>query len=213
MTMTFMLPQLINAGLESGLNALISRSQGISPMLRKLNGKILAVNLSTLQQQLFLIFSQQRVDILQHYEGESDCSVQISPNLLLKFPKKSDLSRYINDKSIVLQGDLQVLQNFAALMEQLEKDPAELLSPYLGDVASQSAVDFARVLFNGIKQRSQTSGRYWSERLTEEYQLVAPALAIAHFCDEVKILEKQTALLAEKISQLQQLYEKSQPTL
>lgn len=208
-----MLPQLVNAGLETALNGLISRSQGISPILRRLNGKILAVNLSRFQQQLFLVFSLQRVDILQHYEGEADCSVEISPNLLLKFPKKAELSRYINDKSIILQGDLQILQDFATLMEQLEKDPAELLSPYLGDVASQSAVDFARVLLSGIKQRSQTSGRYWSERLTEEYQLVAPRLAIADFCDEVKILEKQTALLAEKISYLQQQYEKSQPTL
>lgn len=202
-----MLPQLVNASLETALNGLISRSQGISPILRRLNGKILAVNLSRFQQQLFLVFSLQRVDILQHYEGEADCSVEISPNLLLKFPKKSDLSQYINDKSIILQGDLQVLQDFAGLMEQLEKDPAELLSPYLGDVASQSAVNFARVLLGGLKQHSQTSGRYWSERLTEEYQLVAPALAIAHFCDEVKILEKQTALLAKKISYLQQQYE------
>lgn len=202
-----MLPQLVNAGLETALNGLISRSQGISPILRRLNGKILAVNLSRFQQQLFLVFSLQRVDILQHYEGEADCSVEISPNLLLKFPKKAELSRYINDKSIILQGDLQVLQDFAGLMEQLEKDPAELLSPYLGDVASQSAVNFARVLLGGLKQHSQTSGRYWSERLTEEYQLVAPALAIAHFCDEVKILEKQTALLAKKISYLQQQYE------
>lgn len=207
MTIIFMLPQLLNAGLETGLNALIKRSQDISPLLRKLNGKILAVNLVRLQQQFFLIFSQQRVDILQHYAGEPDCSVEISPKLLLKFPKKSDLSQYINDKSIILQGDLQVLQDFAGLMEQLEKDPAELLSPYLGDVASQSAVNFARVLLGGLKQHSQTSGRYWSERLTEEYQLVAPALAIAHFCDEVKILEKQTALLAKKISYLQQQYE------
>ncbi|MDO4430022.1 MAG: SCP2 domain-containing protein [Lonepinella koalarum] len=207
MSMTFMLPQLVNASLETALNGLISRSQGISPILRRLNGKILAVNLSRFQQQLFLVFSLQRVDILQHYEGEADCSVEISPNLLLKFPKKSDLSQYINDKSIILQGDLQVLQDFAGLMEQLEKDPAELLSPYLGDVASQSAVNFARVLLGGLKQHSQTSGRYWSERLTEEYQLVAPALAIAHFCDEVKILEKQTALLAKKISYLQQQYE------
>ena len=116
--------------------------------------------------------------------------------------KKSQISQWINDKSIVLEGDLQVLQDFAALVEFLEKDPAELLSPYVGDIAAQSAVNFLRKITAIGRQKLSQSQRYWGERLTEEWQLISLALALADFADEVKTLEKQTALLEQKINQL-----------
>jgi hypothetical protein len=116
--------------------------------------------------------------------------------------KKSQISQWINDKSIVLEGDLQVLQDFAALVEFLEKDPAELLSPYVGDIAAQSAVNFLCKITAIGRQKLSQSQRYWGERLTEEWLLISPALALADFADEVKTLEKQTALLEQKINQL-----------
>ena len=94
------------------------------------------------------------------------------------------------------------MQDFVALIEFLEKDPAELLSYYIGDVAAYSAVDFGRKLMDSFKFKATQSQRYWGERLTEEYELIAPSLAIADFCDQVKTLEKQTALLERKIKNL-----------
>ena len=52
------------------------------------------------------------------------------------------------------------------------------------------------------RQKLSQSQRYWGERLTEEWLLISPALALADFADEVKTLEKQTALLEQKINQL-----------
>lgn len=197
-----MLPQLLNGGLETALNELIRRTEQCDPYLRKLNDKVLAVHFQRLDLQLYFIFSAQRIDLLHQYEGVSDCAVDVAPGLLLKFPKKNELSQYINDKSIILNGDLQVLQDFVALIEFLEKDPAELLSYYIGDVAAYSAMDFGRKLMDSFKFKATQSQRYWGERLTEEYELIAPSLAIADFCDQVKTLEKQTALLERKIKNL-----------
>ena len=197
-----MLPQLVNGGLETLLNHLIQRTEYCEPYLRKLQEKVLAVHFEHLNQQIYLMFSAQRVDLLHQYEGSTDCASRISPNLLLKFPKKSELTQYINDKSIVLDGDLQVLQDFVALVEFLEKDPAELLSRYIGDVAAHTMVEGGRKLLNEIRQKATQSQRYWGERLTEEYELIAPSLAIADFCDQVETLEKQTALLEKKIKNL-----------
>ena len=197
-----MLPQLLNGSLETALNELIRRTEQCDPYLRKLNDKVLAVHFQRLDLQLYFIFSAQRIDLLHQYEGVSDCAVDVAPGLLLKFQKKNELSQYINDKSIILNGDLQVLQDFVALIEFLEKDPAELLSYYIGDVAAYSAVDFGRKLMDSFKFKATQSQRYWGERLTEEYELIAPSLAIADFCDQVKTLEKQTALLERKIKNL-----------
>lgn len=198
----WMLPQLLNSGLESVLNYLIDRTAYCAPYLRKLAGKSLQVNVKNMDITLFFLFSESRVDILQQYEITPDCAVTVSLKLLFTPLKKSQISQWINDKSIVLEGDLQVLQDFAALVEFLEKDPAELLSPYVGDIAAQSAVNFLRKITAIGRQKLSQSQRYWGERLTEEWQLISPALALADFADEVKTLEKQTALLEQKINQL-----------
>lgn len=200
--LSLMLPQLFNSSVETLLNYLLQRSPHYQTHLRKLKGKILSVCLQKWEQPLYFVFSSQRIDILGKYEGDADCEIKIAANLLFNAPKKAEISRYINDQSIQLQGDLQVLQDFVTLMEFIEKDPAELLSPYLGDVVAHSAVSFLQNLQRNLKQRFTQSQRYWGERLTEEWQVISPSAAIEDFCQQVKILEKDTALLEQRFNQI-----------
>ncbi|WP_245853786.1 ubiquinone biosynthesis accessory factor UbiJ [Necropsobacter massiliensis] len=195
-----MLPQLFNGGLETLLNYLLRRADGGEAYLRKLNGKVLALRLQKIGLPLYVVFSAQRIDLLHQYDDEPDCAVEIAANLLFNIPKKSQLSACINAQSIRLQGDLQVLQDFAGLLERLENDPAELISPYVGDVVAHSAVNFWRVFSTAIKRKSAQSQRYWGERLSEEWAVLAPSLAVADFCEQVKTLEKQTALFERKLA-------------
>lgn len=202
-----MLPQFVNGLVETLLNGLIQRTQGYEPFLRKLNGKIMHLTVTKDDADwigLYFVFSPQRIDLLADYQGDVDCSVQVLPSLLMNMPSKAKLSQYLNEKSLILQGDLQVLQDFLVLFDYLEKDPAELLSPYLGDVVAQSLVNFTQMLKQQIQQHFQLSQGYWGERLTEEWQLVAPSLAIADFCEQVKTLEKKTTVLQQKIAELAQ---------
>lgn len=199
-----MLPQWLNAGLETLLNYLLKRTAHSEHYLRKLNGKVLKVQPQQFDFPIYFIFSPHRIDLLNRYEGEVDCAVSLNAQLLFKMPSKQQLSRYLNDQSIQLQGDLQVLQDFTALLEFLENDPAELLSPLVGDVIAQSAVDFLRGFCQIAKRKLSKSQQYWGERLTEEWAVISPSLAIADFCEQVKTLEKQTALLEQKLNQLLQ---------
>lgn len=197
-----MLPQILNAGLETAFNHLLKNTAHIEPHLRKLNGKCLLVTLDKVNISVYFLFSTQQIDVLNQYEVEVDCAVQLSPTLLLKKPEKSQLSQFINDQSIRLQGDLQVLQDFVALVEFLQKDPAELLSHYVGDVVAHSAVTFLKNLACLLQSKFNKSQQFWGERLTEEYEVIAPSLAIEDFCQQVKTLEKQTALLEQKFKQI-----------
>lgn len=200
-----MFTQFAQAGMETAFNYLLRRSPEVMPLLAKLKGKVLRIKLQQYNLQCYLLFSSQKVDVLGQYEGDVDCDVALSSHLLFTVPQKSELSQYINDKSIILNGDLQLLQDFVSLLERVEKDPALLLAPYLGDVVAYSAVNLCQKLANKTKQRINLSQQYWGERLTEEWQLLSPRLAVADFNEEVKKLEKQTALLEQRITAL--LYE------
>lgn len=200
--LNLMFPQFLRGALETLLNQLISHTEHCEAYLRKLDNKILAVNLQGIDFPLFFLFSAQRVEILGRYEGQTDCAVNLSPKLLLTMPKKAELSQFINDQSIQLQGDLQVLQDFVALLEFVEKDPAEWLSRYLGDVPAQGSINLLRQLKQVLQYKLTQSQQFWGERLTEEWQLVSPSLAIADFCTQVEQLAQDVAGLEQKIQKL-----------
>lgn len=202
--LSLMLPQFLRGALETLFNKLISHTAHSETYLRKLDNKTLKVNIQKLDFSLCFIFSAKRLEILGDYEGETDCSVTLAPNLLFKMPKKSELSQFINDQSIQLQGDLQVLQDFVALLEFVEKDPAEFLSPYVGDVVAQGTINFLNKLKQILQFQLSQSQQFWGERLTEEWQVLSPRLAMENFYVEVEKLKQDTEKLEQKIQQLSQ---------
>ena len=206
LTQTLMLPQVGNAAIETVLNYLINRTPKADKYLTKLKGQVLAINIEKVEFTWYFIFSEQKIDVLKNYEGDTDCHITIAPSLLFKLPKKNEISENINNKSLHISGNLETLQYFVALLEFLEKDPAELLSPYLGDVVSQSAVSLLQNLTSVLKQRCEQSQVFWSERLSEELQVLAPKLAVIDFNDQVEILVEHADKVADKLQQLENMY-------
>ncbi|QIW16573.1 hypothetical protein A4G20_09635 [Pasteurellaceae bacterium RH1A] len=197
-----MLPQLLLGGIETLFNQLLNRSPHTAAQLRKLAGKVLHIELNSPQLNLFLLFSEKQSDWLSVYEGEADCAVSLSLQTLPKLAKKRELTELINNQSLILKGDIEVLQHFASLLEGLEKDPAELLSPLLGDVAAQASTDLASKLFQKAKKQAQTNQAHLVENLLQERPVLVHRLQLLHFYDEVEALNQRLIQLEEKIKGL-----------
>ena len=195
-----MLPQLAIGGVETAFNALLQRSPHTAPILRKLSGKCLQIQLTQPNLTLFVIFSERRTDWLSHYEGDADCQVQLQASALPKLADKSRLTELINNQTLILHGDLQVLQQFTNLLDELEKDPAELLSPFVGDVVAQAGTDFAKSLLGKLKKQFQQDSAHLVENLMVERPVLVHRLEVAHFCDQVQELEQQAVEFEQKIA-------------
>lgn len=197
-----MLPQLAVGGVETAFNALLKRSPHTAPILRKLAGKCLQIQLTQPDITLFVLFSEQRTDWLGQYEGDADCQVQLQATALPKLADKSRLTELINNQTLVLHGDLQVLQHFTALLDELEKDPAELLSPFVGDVIAQGATNIAQTLFGKLKNQLSQNAQHLTENLMTERPVLVHRLQVVDFCDQVQELEKQAAQLEQKFAKV-----------
>lgn len=197
-----MLPQFAFGAVETAFNTLLNRSPHTSAILRKLAGKILEIQLTSPNLHFFILFSEGRTDWLGQYEGETDCSVTLQASALPKLADKTQLSTLINDKSLVLNGDLQLLHHFSTLLDELEKDPAELLSPLIGDVASQALANLGRGIFNQVKQQFSQNSQHLVENLMNERPVLVHRLQVVDFCDQVAELEKQAVRLEEKFAKL-----------
>ncbi|HHW7520587.1 SCP2 domain-containing protein [Mannheimia haemolytica] len=197
-----MLPQFTFGLIETAFNALLKRSPHIEPNLRKLSGKVLKIALTSPKIDFFVLFGENRTDWLGNYEGEADCSVQLAFETLPKLADKQKLTELINNKSLVLTGDIQVLQHFTALLEQLEKDPAELLSPFVGDVVAQTSTDFAKKVLGKVKAQFEQNNQHLVENLIQERPVLVHRLQAVHFYDQVEELAQQALKLEQKFSKL-----------
>lgn len=198
----FLLPQWTMALIETAFNALVSRSPHIQPLLRKLDGSVLQLTLAQPDARFFIVFSANRTDWLSEYEGEADCAVQLAPSALPHLADKSRLSDLINNKSLIIQGNIEVLQHFSALLDGLEKNPAELLSPFIGDVAAQLSTDVAKNAFGKFKQQLERNSRDWVDNLTTERALLVHPLQLADFSDQVQQLAQQVSQLEQRVAKL-----------
>ena len=197
-----MLPQFAVGGLETAFNALIARSSHTSPMLRKLADKVLEVQLTSPNVHLFMLFSESRVDILSRYEGEADCSIQLEATALPTLADKAKLTELINNKSLVLNGDIQVLQHFNGLLDQLEKDPAELLSHFTGDIFAQASTTLAKNMFSKLKTQFVQDSQDMVDNLITERPVLVHRLQLVDFYDQVAELEQQAGRLEQKFAKL-----------
>ncbi|MDO4698804.1 MAG: SCP2 sterol-binding domain-containing protein [Pasteurellaceae bacterium] len=197
-----MLRQFAVGGIETLFNGLLIRSPHLSPILRKMAGKILHIQLKNPDLAFFILFSENRTDWLSTYEGNADCSVSLEATTLPKLADKSQLSQLINQQKLVLNGDLQVLQQFSDLLDQLEKDPAEWLSHFIGDVPAQVSTDFAKGIFGKLKSQFEQNSRNLVDNLTTERPVFVHRLEVAHFCDQVEELAQQGGALEQKFAKL-----------
>jgi ubiquinone biosynthesis protein UbiJ len=58
-------------------------------------------------------------------------------SVLPKLRNRQQLTALIRSGDLEVQGDIQVVQNFVALCDLAEFDPAELLAPYTGDIVAE----------------------------------------------------------------------------
>ncbi len=194
-----MLRQITTSAMETAFNHLIKRSPHCLPTLKKLQEKTLHIKLLQPEFEWIIHFSDTQTNRLSHYEGEAYCQVTLQSSVLPKLIDKSKLTELINNKTLFLEGDIQVLQLFVQLLDELEKNPAELLSPFVGDVIAQGSTDFAKGLLNKVKKQVFQTQEHLVDNLINEYPVLVHQLEIENFCDEVTTLEKRVNQLELKM--------------
>ena len=128
---------LMTAGIENILNTFLWRDRGLKAARQRLVGKVLRVELKEFSSPIVLVFSEQQIDVLGQWEDEADCMVLTGLGTLPKLRDRQQLTALIRSGELEVQGDLQVVQNWVSLMDLAEFDPAELLAPYIGDIAAE----------------------------------------------------------------------------
>lgn len=194
---------LVTAGIENVLNTFLYRSPALKTARQRLNGKVLRIVLKEFSTPLVLVFSERQLDVLGEWEGEADCSVITHMSVLPKLRDRQQLTALIRSGELEVEGDLQVVQNFVALADLAEFDPAELLAPYIGDIAAESISKVLRGGSSFLRKGLQRQQRYVAEVITEEWRMALGTLELAWFAEETSAVERAVDALTKRLEKLE----------
>ncbi|MGP2451400.1 ubiquinone biosynthesis protein UbiJ [Pantoea stewartii subsp. indologenes] len=197
------LTPVITAGIETALNRILYRDRGLKSARQRLAGKVLMLRLSELSWPLVLVFSEQQLDVLSDWQDSSDCTVITQLKSLPKLRDRQQLTTLIRSGELQVEGDLQVVQQFSALMDLAELDPAEYLAPWIGDIAAQGISQGAQRALRLFKAETQRRQDYLGQALTEEWRVAPGALEFAWFAEEVSAMERSLEALNARLAQLE----------
>lgn len=197
------LTPIITATVENVLNTFLWRSDALKSPRQRLKGRTLRITLSGFSTPLVLSFSEQQIDVLGAWEGEADCTVMTSLSTLPKLRDRQQLTALIKSGELEVQGDIQVVQNFVALVDLAEFDPAELLAPWIGDIAAEGIGRAVRGGGRLLKKRVERDRHYLADALTEEWRLAPGPLEVAWFAEETDALARSVDALSKRMDQLE----------
>lgn len=194
---------LITAGIEGALNAFLYQDRALKSARQRLQGKVLRIALREFSTPLVLVFSEQQLDVLGQWEGETDCSVITRLSVLPELRDRQQLTALIRRGDLEVEGDIQVVQNTVALMDLAEFDPAELLAPYLGDIAAEGLGKVFRTGARAVKKGFERNQRYLAEAVTEEWRMAPGPLEVAWFAEETNALARSLDALIGRLETLE----------
>lgn len=194
---------LITAGIETVLNTFLYQDRALKPARQRLQGKVLRIALREFSTPLVLVFSELRLDVLGQWEGETDCSVTTRLSVLPELRDRQQLTALIRRGDLEVNGDIQVVQNMVALMDLAEFDPAELLAPYIGDIAAEGLGKVFRTGTRVMKKGFERNQRYVAEAITEEWRMAPGPLEVAWFAEETDALARALDALISRLDTLE----------
>ncbi|MBS9434586.1 ubiquinone biosynthesis protein UbiJ [Photorhabdus hainanensis] len=201
------LTPVLTAVMETSLNYLLYREPVLRPARMRLVDKVLSIELKEMNTPLTLVFSEKQVDVLSQWAESADCTVKTHFAALLKLRDRQQISKLLNSGEMVIEGDMQVVQQWSALLDMVEWDLAHYLSPYFGDIASESISQVLKKGFQFVSGSMECQKNYLAEALTEEWKLAPNQLEVAYFSEEVSMLAKDIGQIEQRLAVLEGKYD------
>ena len=198
-----LLTPLLTAAIETPLNFLLFKDRSMKAARTRLAGKVLRVELQELSSPLTFVFSEQKIDVLGQWDGAADCTVTSRISSLRKLRDRQQLSPMMRSGELVVDGDISVVQQFSALLDMAEFEPAEFLAPYIGDIAAQGLSQAVQGSFNFLQKSLKHQQSYVAQTLTEEWKMAPGPLEVVWFSDEVTALKRELDALDKRIEKLE----------
>lgn len=190
---------LLAAAVEFALNSAIEGSGAARADLKRLEGKIVRLDLKGLPLTLHFLPESGRLAAAADYHGEADITLEVPAASLLSAALTRDDTP---PKGMQIKGDAETAQVFSRLLKQAHLDWEELLSRYLGDVAAHQIGNALRGLNRWGRDSAERLGRDLADYLHYESGALPPRHEVEHFLDGVDRLRDDVERLTVRVERV-----------
>ncbi len=198
MASTFTIAALASA--EKMLNTALRYDPATRIGLARLEGKILAVQITAPAINVFVMPMDDELRLMGNWDGDVDTRITGSALALAQLAQTE--IHNLKDSGVTAMGDLALLADFQLLVKNLDIDWEEMLSQFTGDIIGHQTAQLIRTKFGWAKDRAKSAQRLTSEFLTEELKTLPSKPELNDFyqqVDELRLAVDRAAARVEKI--------------
>ena len=192
---------LLAMGAELALNASIKGSSSAQADLKRLAGKVVALELEGLPLKLWFLPQPERLTVAADYHGEADIRIRAPAASLMGAALKRDDTP---PRGMQISGDAETAQIFSRLLKNADLDWEELLSQYTGDVAAHQVGNAVRGLRRWSRDAAKRLGGDFAEYLQYESRDLPPRREVEAFLAGVDSVRDDTERLELRFKRVAQ---------
>ncbi len=195
---------LLEHSLQTAVNKLLALDPELPDKLQAFEGKVIELQITGINQNLFLLPHQGGIDIRRQYDAAPDAILRGSPLALAKMGLARDVAPSLLEGEVEIIGDMRLGRAFKRLLSDMQIDREELLSSFTGDVLAHELFKRGRALVQWGRRSSESLALDVGEYLQEESRDVVSAAELEQFCDDVDTLHADAERFAARLSQFVQ---------
>ena len=199
------IPQIMAMVLERTLNAMLAMDPGSVQLLAKLEGRVIAMNIESLDRRFYLLPDRDRVSIVVDHDQSPDIVIEGGLLAYARGATASVMGSPNPDRLLEISGDVHLVAVMRDFLRSLQPDFEEQLSSLVGDIPARHAGNQLRSFAEWAEQVGQSITVNAGEYLTEEKQLLAVRSRIDRFLIAVNQLRNDTEQLARRLDSLEKV--------
>ena len=199
--------ETINATLltlaEASVNKLLLLNPEVIDRLTRLDGKVIAIQLSSPAVALSIQPSSQGLQIDMLCREDADVTLSGSAADFLRLLSSQESSDAMFGKSISVTGDSALATRFSQIMIDAALDWEAILAQLIGDLPAHELARYLRWKAEFYLNTGNSLMMNLEEYLKEEVQLLPSQPEVSQFSNQVAELRQETDRIAARIERLQ----------
>jgi ubiquinone biosynthesis protein UbiJ len=198
-----MLPIKALEKIQELLNAVLRQDEQAFASIRKLAGKLVAIQVTGTALTVFVKFESGGPVLTLEHEAKPNVIIRGRPFTLIGLLLDRDGSRDIGiTPDMEISGDTNLAQRFQEILRKVEIDWEEHLSHWIGDIAAHQVGRLFRTSRSYLREMRRTFGMNLSEYLLYEQEILPTREDVAEFVSAVDVLRNDAERLQQRFERL-----------
>jgi len=206
----FSLPVTISSAMELAINRYLALDPAAARRMQALAGKVIGIELRDVNVRFFMLPSQDQLHVHGHFDGEADTVLRGTSLAMARMSLSEHASDALFSGDVEISGDVELGEQFRAVLDSIDIDWEEQLSRFTGDVIAHQVGNLVRGVVNWSKKAGDTLQQDVAEYLHEESRLLPVRHEVDEYINAVDELRAAVDRLQMRVQRLQQNLQQSQ---